>query len=84
MPSIDCPKGGCYHIWVIAEGGNAAFRRKRCYTRNGANQAVLRWCRYGDGGGDRPGNLRANDAIKAQTLVLRCREECPCGHSGCC
>ena len=77
------PAGGCYHVWVIANSGNAIHRRERCYTRAGANAAIRRWSTYGDGGGDRPRNLLAGkEAIKAQTLVLACRPGCPCTHAG--
>ena len=76
------PAGGCYHILVCADGGDAWFRRKRCYTRAGANAAIKQWCTYGYGGGDRPGNLPASPAaIKAATMVIRCRPGCACGHS---
>lgn len=75
-------KGGssCYHIWIIADGENAAFRRRRCFTQTAAYAALRRWAKYGPRDGDRPGNLLAGaDAIKSQTMVLRCRPRCPCG-----
>ena len=73
--------GECYHIWVIADGERAMFMRQRCYTRNGANQAILRWQKFSYGGGDRPKNLMASaEDIKAQTVVMRCRRRCPCAN----
>lgn len=69
----------CYHIWVIADGERAMFMRQRCYTQSAAKAAIRRWCRFGDGGGDRPKNLMASaDDIRAQTVIMRCRTRCPC------
>ena len=76
MSDSDTPKGGCYHIWVVAEGGNAMFRWQRCYTATNAGAKINQWTRHGYGGGDRPGNLTGD---RHQFLRLKCRPGCRCG-----
>lgn len=77
----DTGKGDCYHIWVIADGEMAMFMRQRCYTQTAAAAAIRRWCKFGDGGGDRPKNLMGSaEDIRAQVQILRCRRRCPCAN----
>ena len=68
----------CYHIWKVAEGGDAMFRFHKCYqSRATANSTVRNWQRQApDRGGRRPGNIWTRDP--GQFLVLACRKSCPC------
>ena len=76
------PTGGCHHIWVVADGGNIMTRRRRCYTKGGANGERQAWATRNYNGGDRPGNLPADPKlIKAMTSVRQCLPGCPCGHN---
>ena len=62
-------EGGCYHVWVLASGGDAMFRRARCYTRSGAQAAVRR--------GLTGFAVHLNEA--RPTVTLKCAgETCPC------
>ena len=71
--------GACYHIWKMAESGNALFRWQRCFTsRATANSTVRNWVTQGhDRGGRRPTNIWLGDPGEFQ--VLECRaQSCPC------
>ena len=70
----------CYHIWKMAETGNAMFRWKKCYhNRQTANSTVRNWLTQGpDRNGHRPSNIWVGDDAKAQFQVLECRPLCPC------
>lgn len=70
------PKGGCYHLWIAAEGGNAFFRWRRCFTASNADAKKRQWLTHGYGGGDRPSNLTGKPE---QIVRLRCRPDCRCG-----
>lgn len=75
----------CYHIWKMAETGNAMFRFSKCFNnRATANSTVRNWVTQApDRGGRRPGNLWLNDP--GQFQVLECRPfscPCPCNKRG--
>jgi len=68
---------GCYHIWTEADSGNAIFRAKRCFmSRSSAATLVAR----GGNTGDRGRYLRAS---KSRSMVMQCRDYCPCRFRGC-
>ena len=74
----------CYHIWILADGGNAMFRRRVCYaSRSTAKTIVNRGGTFGDRT-DRPVNLQTNGnfglPVKRAAMVLECDPAtCHCG-----
>ena len=67
----------CYHIWTVADGGNAFFRAKRCFASRGhANTVIRRGGQTGERG-------RYIQAQKGDSMVLQCRADCPCRKRGC-
>ena len=67
----------CYHIWTMADSQNALFRAKRCFGSRGAANAVVA---RGGNTGDRGKYLRAS---RRDSMVLKCRDDCPCRFRGC-
>jgi len=65
--------GACYHIWSIAEGGNAAFRIRRCFKTKSTADTTARRGVVGDRGSQR---------IERHTkhIVAKCYPGCPCGN----
>ena len=62
----------CYHIWTEADTGDAFFRARRCFgSKSAADTLVSR----GGNTGDRGRYLRAQ---RGRSMVLACREHCPC------
>ena len=71
--------GACYHIWKMADSGNALFRWQKCFAhRATANSTVRNWVTQApDRGGRRPQNIWLGDPGEFQ--VLECRaQSCPC------
>jgi len=64
-------QGGCYHIWVVAGNGNAAFRVKRCFKSKSTADTTARRGSAGDSGQ----RIEKN----AKKIVARCYPDCPCG-----
>ena len=62
----------CYHIWTVADGGNAMFRMKRCFkAKSTADTTVKR------GSAGERGSQHLNTETKS--MVSKCHTGCPCG-----
>lgn len=65
--------GECYHIWIVADGGNAMFRLKRCFRAKSTADTTARRGVVGDRGAQ-----RVETGVKK--IVAKCYDDCPCGN----
>ena len=71
MTTATAAEATCYHLWAVADGGNAMFRRRRCFTsRTAANKAR------------KTSGFSVATEGKAVS-VMQCMPECPCRGRGC-